>query len=729
MHRRALKFSIIALGALTAPCAWSQIAFEDITASSGIDDVGGSFGVAWGDSNADGYPDLWLSNHSRDDHFYVNSGNGQFALVTSPRLPAVNVDTHGIAWMDIDGDDDDDVFIQTGGPGVNDGENFLFVNYGSTPFPFLDRATLRGIANAGARGRTPHFLDVDLDSDLDLVLNGYFGNGLYPAIFLQQPDGTFVDGTVQTGYNPVNSEFSTLVRIDNEELYILAHAATYPAAAYNAATLPFVDEVVELFPDESSSVKDVAVADFDGDLLPELFLARGRDKSDAWQTSDTELDLSVLESEPVTVRFVTPGILSIDISPKDHLGGQARWELEEIYIGADGIHPDELPVQLDSTQVGIYPLEPGVDGILIGYDDFAGEWEVRIVNAVPTPAEIEIDSSADITAVTVVGFEPFVSDRQQVLLKKSGPSFVDVSESAGVPGDKNCFSVVAADFDNDMDVDVYLACGLPSGFAPNLLLENDGTGVFTAVTGSGGATGTVQGRSDVVTTADMNNDGFLDLLVTQGRGYTWGAFNQGPAQVFRNLGNENSWLSIDLQGTESNREGIGALLFLTTPDGKTQRRETDGGMHRSAQDDRRVHFGLGSNSTYSEIEIRWPSGTLQRIGPGNANNHLLITEMSDYDGDTVEDGVDNCFTVANLDQADGDADDVGDACDNCQIADNPSQCDTNNDGYGNHCDADFDGDLFVDFLDVAVVKLAFLSSLGDPAYDENVDLNCDSTLR
>ena len=68
--------------------------------------------------------------------------------------------------------------------------------------------------------------------------------------------------------------------------------------------------------------------------------------------------------------------------------------------------------------------------------------------------------------------------------------------------------------------------------------------------------------------ADYDRDGYLDLFVTNGRGAY--PFNEGPDQLFRNIGSGNNWLQIDLKGTISNRDGIGARLFATTPDGKTQ---------------------------------------------------------------------------------------------------------------------------------------------------------------
>ena len=80
------------------------------------------------------------------------------------------------------------------------------------------------------------------------------------------------------------------------------------------------------------------------------------------------------------------------------------------------------------------------------------------------------------------------------------------------------------------------------------------------VSAAGGAIGTQLGRSDVVAAADYDRDGFLDLFVTNGADPTSPFVADGPHQLFRNQGNSNYWLEIDLEGVTSNRDGIGSKL-------------------------------------------------------------------------------------------------------------------------------------------------------------------------
>ena len=185
-------------------------------------------------------------------------------------------------------------------------------------------------------------------------------------------------------------------------------------------------------------------------------------------------------------------------------------------------------------------------------------------------------------------------------------------------------SVVAGDFDNDMDVDLYVVRSSSISNFPNHFYENQGDGTFVQVVRAGGAAGSTQGRGQSVTMADYDRDGYLDLFVTNGRGAY--PFNEGPDQLFRNIGGGNNWLQIDLEGTVSNRDGIGARLFATTPDGKTQLRENGGGIHWAQQDQKRIHFGLAQNEKVTELTIHWPSGIVQKLTDVPVNQVLRVIE-------------------------------------------------------------------------------------------------------
>jgi hypothetical protein len=176
-----------------------------------------------------------------------------------------------------------------------------------------------------------------------------------------------------------------------------------------------------------------------------------------------------------------------------------------------------------------------------------------------------------------------------------------------------------------MDIDLYLVCTEPLQNITNILYENDGSGHFKEIPNAGGAAGSHEGRGNQVSVCDYDRDGFLDLFVTNGAGEL--PFSQGPHQLFHNKGNTNHWLEIDMQGTLSNRDGIGSVIELEAG-GAIQLRSQGGGMHSFSQNHKRIHFGLGQNTQADRITIRWPSGVVQELREVAADQILKIIESA-----------------------------------------------------------------------------------------------------
>jgi len=218
----------------------------------------------------------------------------------------------------------------------------------------------------------------------------------------------------------------------------------------------------------------------------------------------------------------------------------------------------------------------------------------------------------------------------------NGSKFENRSFMVGLKNPTACRSVVSGDFDNDMDLDVYSVCSvveinLNGTFGrieniPNMLYENLGNGIFFLVQGAGGAEGTDLGLGESVSSVDYNNDGFLDLYVTNGLMGTQTKIS-APSQLFKNVGNDNHWVEIDLVGTKSNRDGIGAKVIVSAGDIK-QIREQNGGIHYRAQNHQRIHFGLGNNELVDNVIVYWPSGIVSAQKDIISNQILKITEPS-----------------------------------------------------------------------------------------------------
>jgi hypothetical protein len=141
-----------------------------------------------------------------------------------------------------------------------------------------------------------------------------------------------------------------------------------------------------------------------------------------------------------------------------------------------------------------------------------------------------------------------------------------------------------------------------SGYQQKHLWLNDGSGKFVDVAQAVGATDTYDGRA--VSFADLWNTGSLDVIEANQR---------GPLVVYRNaVAPGNQWIEFELTGTRSNRSAIGAQVTLSW-DGKSQVQQVSGGGGFAAQNDRRLHFGLGQNPHIEKANIRWPSGKIQTM--------------------------------------------------------------------------------------------------------------------
>ena len=118
-------------------------------------------------------------------------------------------------------------------------------------------------------------------------------------------------------------------------------------------------------------------------------------------------------------------------------------------------------------------------------------------------------------------------------------------------------------------------------------------------------------------TGDLDNDGRVDVVVTT---------NNGPIHVLHNdTKTSNHWLSLSLVGHKSNRDAIGAVVTLICEHGKQFATVTTAGSYLSSSD-KRLHFGLGKDTTAKSIEIQWPSGIHQTMQNVHADQILRIDE-------------------------------------------------------------------------------------------------------
>ena len=651
-RRLLTAVSLLSIFCFLSPAS-GDIQFEEVSQQAGITRSGESWGNAWADFNGDGYLDLWATNHRHKPSLYRNNGDGTFTDIIDVVWNAnPSVDTHGAAWSDFDNDGDQDLILLSGSYGgrvkVADpkSDNHLYLNEKGM---LVERGSEFGVDFPLMRGRTPIWMDFNSDGKLDIMLTGRLRTDIDPPVasilFQQERSGFVRVSSPHESLFQESVEFANLSDITGDGIMdLIVSGGPYPRGVYDISVAPFKElESTFNFP-EQYSVYDAVYADFNGDLRPDAFLVRGVYNSYVEQVDAGTLRLNIRNNRGEKgVGFKATGDVRFEIysvwEPRPSLisigaEGHRLTEFDGEFIGADPVrNAGTFKFVLSPKDARVIGLEerPEFDlfGIYIGYDPVTEKWTLLYYKMSHTNNwtgfDAVVSAEGSISEMEQINFSPteLFYNPASVLLINTGNGFHRKITSNGPNEFLGGRSVTAGDFDNDMDLDLYLVRLSSAGNLPNQLYENQGNGTFLQVPDAGGAAASSEGKGHSVTMADYDRDGYLDLFVTNG--YGGYPFNDGPDQLFRNIGSGNNWLQIDLEGTISNRDGIGARLFATTPDGKTQLRENGGGIHWCQQDQKRIHFGLAQNQTVSVV-IHWPSGTVQKLKDVPVNQVLRVVE-------------------------------------------------------------------------------------------------------
>ena len=622
--------------------AQAQIAFVDATNTAGVAYKGETYGASWGDFNGDAYPDLFANNHRTKESLFVNRGNGTFINIANQVLTwrnKPNADTHGASWADIDNDGDQDLLVSSGTGNLSQ----LLFNQNRN---LVNLTKERGLTTTNLGGRLPVWLDYDGDKQIDFVMTQFGGTA---KLYRQTPPGFFKETTLDAKLLCIRFHYAQLIDVTNDGRVDLmcSDQDLFPQKIYNTEPMPwskvFDATKPAAFLKPVPKGVDSAVADFNNDGRVDLFVI-GRMElhpSGVTQSSSTHFE-SHLTDATKGFQFVTAGKVKFDLDWNKQ-DVRTTTTFTRIKIGAGARIPANLPFTLDPADPTVRGMPPAptteaqIPVMRIGYDAATKKWTVVVHSQLNATAPVvfsevyfQVDSTSAITGLTPTGLLASDTAKRPSLLTNRSGGFIDDTTIAGLDAPIECASVVAGDFDNDMDVDLYLACRTGSSNLPNILYRNQGNGTFTKVADAGGAIGPVgvafasgAGWADSVVTADYNVDGFLDLYVTNGLNLRPRLYG-GPTKLFRNKGNANRWIELDLVGTQSERDATGARVFATA-NGVTQLRVQDGGYHRWSQNMKRAHFGLASASQVN-VRVEWPSGNVQTFNNVAANKLYRITE-------------------------------------------------------------------------------------------------------
>jgi ASPIC/UnbV protein/VCBS repeat protein/Ig-like domain-containing protein len=242
------------------------------------------------------------------------------------------------------------------------------------------------------------------------------------------------------------------------------------------------------------------------------------------------------------------------------------------------------------------------------YTEVAGEYGLKIKWQSWTADFQDIDNDGDLDC--------FVTnhDYNLQLLENDGTGhFTDISAAAGLSGTSGTFlQGIMRDFDNDGFVDLITA-------EPGLVFHNNGDKTFTEMTGLLG------NNPGTLAAGDLNHDGFVDIYAAYQAVYN-NPTNE-PDKLWMNDANDNHFLAVNLEGTLSNRMGVGARIEVHGSWG-IQIREVRAGESYGITNSLTQYFGLGDETVIDFVVVRWPSGMVDVVQNPEADQFITILENS-----------------------------------------------------------------------------------------------------
>ncbi|MDE0503658.1 MAG: CRTAC1 family protein [Candidatus Poribacteria bacterium] len=487
------------------------------------------------------------------------------------------------------------------------------------------------------------WFDYDRDGDVDL----YFVNGAsLPGAQIDVPptnvlyrnngDMTFTDVTVQAKVGDGSYGFGCCVGdFDNDgwqDLYITNFGANILYRNNGDGSFSDVTETAGVGEERWSASAAFADYDKDGDL--DLYVANYLDYRLEENTVCHRGDLRVycppadFTGAPDTLFENKGDGTFVDVSRKSGVFNPEGKGLGVVWGDYDNDGYPDIFVANDTTADMLY--RNNGDGTFMDVALFVGvalgAKGIPMGGMGTSFGDYDNDGGLDIVVTN------FQDDPNSLYHGEGDGTFADASYSSRLGGVSLPYvgwGVDFVDLDNDGLVDLFVGNGniydnvekFDPGYTypqRNLVFRNQGDGTLNEISNRCGPGLELNKVSRGVAFGDYDNDGDIDILVTNS--------NQTPDLLLNESGSQYNWLGLKLVGTSSNKDAIGARVRLFAPGLEPQLREVKSGSSYLCQSDMRLHFGLGMASSVTRIEIRWPSGLEEAFEGIKPNQFLEIRE-------------------------------------------------------------------------------------------------------
>jgi hypothetical protein len=554
-------------------------------------------GVAAADVDGDGRPDLFFVSQLGTSVLYRNLGGGKFEDITEKAgLSMPDAIAVAAAFADIDNDGDPDLFVTT----VRHG-NRLFENLGGGRFKDITRSA--GVGYVGHSSGAV-FFDFDHDGRVDLFVTNV---GRYTSD--QKGRGGYYVG--------LTDAFMGHTHPDRAETSILYR---------NLGGNRFADVTRSTGLIDRSWSGDATAFDANGDGWPDLYVLDMQGANHLWlNEGGRRFRDATSQLFPVTPwgamgakAFDFDGDGKLDLFVTDMHSDMHR------NIPPEDVADEERKVDTSVVQSRFFPT--GKAGYVFGNALFANRGgayrdvsdSVGVENYWPwgpSVDDINADGWDDIFIASSMNF-PFRYGPNALLLNEGGHRFIPAAFLLGIeprPGgvtEKTWFTLDCKG--SDANHILCLGCARPG--------VNEPTCGSIDASGHRQIKGTLGSRSGVL--LDLDGDGDLDLVTQE--------FGSEPRVLISDLSARHPihWLAVTLNGTKSNRGGLGAIVTVVLPTGRRILKPMDGKSGYLAQSALPLYFGLGDADHADRVEVQWPSGSRQTVGgPIASGQRLSVTEQ------------------------------------------------------------------------------------------------------